>query len=132
MAKLQQTPESVLRSLMAEYQLNPYSMAKSIKLSYSAVRQIITGKTKITVPTAMRLGKFFGKTPEFWLDLQQNAELQIGLSDKKLANIVKNIAKVQKPSAAAKTGKKPVKKAGAAPKRKAAGKKTGARSKKGK
>jgi addiction module HigA family antidote len=125
MAKSQQTPESVLMSLMAEYQLNPYSMAKSIKLSYSAVRQIITGKTKITVSSAMRLGKFFGKTPEFWLDLQQSADMQIGLNDKKLANVIKNISKVQKPVAGATAGTKKA----ASSRRKATGKKSGAKRK---
>jgi len=128
MPKSSQTPGSVLLSLMADYQLNPYSLAKNIKLSYSAVRQIISGKTKVTVPTAMRLAKFFGQTSTYWLDLQQNTDLRLAQEDKKLAKVIKGIDKVKKPTAQAKAkakakakpGRKPAGKRKAAPRAKSA------------
>ena len=76
MPKAQETPSTVLNSLMEEYQLNPFSMSKQIGLSTSSVRNIVTGKLGITAPTALRLSKFFGQTPPFWLDLQLQADMQ--------------------------------------------------------
>lgn len=104
MSKSLKSPSSVLLSLIEKYQLNPYALSKEIHLSYSAVRQIISGESKITAQTAFRLAKFFGQTPAFWLDLQKDADIQEAEKDKKLSAVLKNIAKV-KISA---PGKKPV------------------------
>jgi len=81
MPKQPQTPASVLKSFMDEYQLNPFSLSKKIGLSPSAVRQIVTGKSGITIPTALRLAKLFGQCPSFWLDLQLQADMQAAAND---------------------------------------------------
>ena len=102
MPKTQQTPSSVLLSLLEEYQLTPFSLSKKISLSYSAVRQLVIGKVKVTVSTALRLAKFFGQTPEYWLDLQQSAELDEAQKDKELMEIIKGITRAKKPASEAK------------------------------
>ena len=98
MPKTATTPGSVLISLMDEYQLNPFSLSKAISLSPSAVRLMVIGKSKITVPTALRLGKFFGQTPTFWLDLQREADIKEAAKDAKLSAILKGISKAKKPT----------------------------------
>ena len=125
MPKTNQTPSSVLLSLMKEYQQNPFSLSKEIHLSPSSVRQLVAGKAKVTVPTALRLAKHYGKTPGFWLDLQRDAELSEAQKDSKLMAIIKGISKAKKPApkakapvkakAKAKTGKKAVKASGSKP-----------------
>ena len=129
MPKTAKTPASVLNALMAEYKLNVHSLSKGIGLSPSAVRLLSIGKSKITVSTALRLGKFFGKTPAFWMDLQKEADLIEAGKDKKLTATVNGIAKVKKPVAApkAKAGAKPKKKTTLRDKRKTAAKKPGAK-----
>jgi antitoxin HigA-1 len=94
-----QTPATVLQSLMDEYQLNPFSLAKAINLSNSAVRLLVIGKSKVTVPTALRLAKFFGQTPAFWLDLQREADINEASKDKELQVTLKAIPKAKKPAA---------------------------------
>jgi antitoxin HigA-1 len=94
-----QTPASVLQSLMDEYQLNPFSLAKAINLSNSAVRLLVIGKSKVTVPTALRLAKFFGQTPAFWLDIQREADISEASKDKELQDTLKAIPKAKKPAA---------------------------------
>ena len=129
MPKAPQTPGSVLKSLLDEYQLNPSSLSKLIGLSNSAVRQIVIGKSGITVPTALRLSKFFGQSPAFWLDLQLQADMQAAANDKELQDSLKAIPKAKKPTASSK-GKaqtKPVKKETLADKRKKAEKIPGAK-----
>ena len=120
MAKSSQTPGSVLVSLMTRYELNPYALAKEIKLSYSAVRQIVSGKSKVSVPTAFRLAKYFDTKTTYWLDLQRDADICEAEKDKKLAAVLKGISK-------AKAGARPAKKAALSDKRKRAAKVPGAK-----
>ena len=141
MAKTTKTPAEVLKSLMEEYQLNPFSLSKAIKINPTTARLLVLGKANITVPIALRLSKFFGQAPNFWLDIQLANDLIKAGNDKKLTEILKGITKVQKPTAAAKAkpvAKKP-KAAGKAAKtntlaekRKKAAKAPGARAPKGK
>jgi antitoxin HigA-1 len=121
MPKSTQTPASVLQSLMDEYQLNPFSLSKAINLSNSAVRLLVIGEAKVTVPTALRLAKFFGQTPDYWLDLQREADLNEALKNEKFQDILKEITKAKKPAAPKpETDKKPGKKQSLSDKRKKA------------
>jgi addiction module HigA family antidote len=110
MPKTTQTPVSVLQSLMDEYRLNPFSLSKAIGLSSSAVRQIVNGKAKVSVATALRLAKYFGQTPVFWLDLQREADLSGAGKDKELQAALAGISKAKKPDLKAKAPAKPAKK----------------------
>jgi len=129
MPKTTQTPESVLKSLIEEYQLNPFSLSKAIKLSPSAVRQLVTGKSKISVPTAFRLAKFFDNPPAYWLDLQRETDLNDAAKDKELQDVLKSIVKAKKPedSAKPKASAKGAKKTSLSDKRKKAAKEPGAK-----
>jgi len=98
MPKTQQTPAAILTSLMEEYQENPFSLSKKIGLSVSSVRNIVIGKSAVSVPTALRLSKFFGQCPSFWLDLQLQADMQKASSDKELQAALKSIPKAKKPA----------------------------------
>ena len=98
MAKLNQTAAAVLKSLMNEYQLSNMALSRQIKLSPSMVNQLVSGQSKLTVPVVLRLAKFFGKDPSFWLDLQRKTLLAEAESDKKLQAILKGISKVKKPA----------------------------------
>jgi len=127
-----QTPATVLQTLMEEYQLNTFSLSKSIHLSNSAVRLLVIGKAKITVSTALRFAKFFGQTPAYWLDLQREADLNEASKDKELQELLKKITKPKKPAAPKpETSKKPGKKQTLSDKRKKAAKIPGARTAKG-
>ena len=108
MPKSAQTPASVLKSLMDEYQLNPFSLSKAISLSSSGVRQLVTGKSKLSVSTALRLARFFGQTPDYWLDLQREADLNEAKRDEELQSVLKGISKAKKPKpeTKARAGKK--------------------------
>jgi addiction module HigA family antidote len=104
-------PGAVLKSKLDEFQLNPTKLAKEIKLSQSAVRQIAIGKTKITVAVALRLAKYFGTTADYWLDIQKAYDIAEAAEDSKLKAILQTINKVKKPATAPKPA--PVKKAAA-------------------
>src|SRR2546423_1761236 len=56
--------------------ITPYRLAKDIGVPQTRVSQIIRGKRPITLDTAVRLGRYFGTTPEFWLNLQTHYDLE--------------------------------------------------------
>jgi addiction module HigA family antidote len=103
MPKTIQTPGTVLKSLLDEYQLTPAKLAQAIGLSTSAVYQISVGKTGISAPAALRFAKYFGQTPAYWLDLQNAADLAEAAKDAKLTTAIKAIVKGKKPTKAAST-----------------------------
>jgi addiction module HigA family antidote len=105
--KLSQSPAAVLKSLLDEYQLSAAKLGAEIKLSQSAVYQISIGKTRVTASVAVRLAKYFGKTPEYWLNLQNTADLAGAANDKALTAIVKAIPKAKKPALVKKSAKVP-------------------------
>jgi len=122
MRKSSKTPSSVLVSLMEKYGLNPYTLAKEIGLSYSAVRMIALGNIKISAPTSLRLAEYFGNTPDFWLSLQQEADLAEAAKDRNLQSALKKINRAVKKPAKHKAAVKPRKKRTLSDKRKAAAK----------
>jgi addiction module HigA family antidote len=94
-----QTPGAALKVLMTDYQVSPNMLAKAISLSPSGVRQIASGQTRITVPVALRLAKYFGPTPDYWINLQTLKDLADAAKDPELTAILKAISKVKKPAA---------------------------------
>jgi addiction module HigA family antidote len=132
MAKKLQAPGAYLTQLLDKYNLNPFKLSKEIKLSQSAVRLITIGKTKISVPVAMRLSKYFSTNPEFWLQMQMKWDIAEASKDKSLTKIVKSITKVKKSTGAGKkpAAKKPAAKKTTGKKKTVAAKKPGAAKKK--
>ena len=51
-------------------------LAKGLRLPQTAVSEILSGKRSITAHTALRLSRFFGTTPQFWLNLQASYDLE--------------------------------------------------------
>jgi addiction module HigA family antidote len=88
--------------MLDKYKLNPFKLSKDIKLSQSAVRLISLGKTRISVPVALRLAKYFNTNPEYWLVLQMRYEIAEAQKDKALMDIVRGIPDVKKAAAAEK------------------------------
>ncbi len=68
--------------ILREEFLNPLGMsanklAQSIKVPAGRITQILNGQRAITADTALRLSRFFGTTPELWINLQSHYELQL-------------------------------------------------------
>ena len=108
MAKTAKTPASVLQSLLDEYRITAFSLAKSTHLNYQTVRNILKGKAKLTVPAALKLGKFFGQSPSYWLDIQNGSEIDKLSQDKKFSSMLQSIQKAQKPTGKTKPAEKTV------------------------
>jgi addiction module HigA family antidote len=56
--------------------LTKTALARLIDVPPGRISEIIAGKRSITADTALRLGKFLGTEPEFWMNLPKNYELR--------------------------------------------------------
>ena len=66
--------------VLAELYLKPLGMsalalAKRLNVPRTRIERLVKGETSLTVDTAMRLARFFGNTPEFWINLQRAYDL---------------------------------------------------------
>lgn len=50
-------------------------LANAIHVPYQRINELVNKKRGVTPSTALRLGKFFGVSPDFWLNLQMRSEL---------------------------------------------------------
>jgi addiction module HigA family antidote len=72
------TPGEMLKEeFLAEYDLSQNQLAKAIGISPNRIAEIVNNRRRITADTALRLGLYFGNSPEFWLNLQTHYDLKI-------------------------------------------------------
>ena len=74
--------------------LTQRQLANSIHVPYQRINEIVNGRRGVTVSTALRLSKFFGLSPDFWLNLQLRWDLyfaqQVEADELNLINPVSN------------------------------------------
>ena len=72
------TPGDVLlEEFLQPMGISQIQLAKDLNVPANRISQIIHGKREITADTALRLGKYFGIEPEFWLNLQVRYNMKI-------------------------------------------------------
>jgi len=75
--------------------LSQYRLAKEISVPPRRINEIVHKTRSISADTALRLGKFFGNSPKFWLNLQSHYDLEKQAD--KLENILKEKIKTFQP-----------------------------------
>jgi antitoxin HigA-1 len=71
-------PGEILRDeFLTPMGISVYELAHAIKVPRSRANDIVRGRRAITTDTAMRLGRYFGMTPEFWINLQARYDLDV-------------------------------------------------------
>ena len=75
-------PGEVLREeFMVPLGLSAYRLAEECHIPRTRIERIAREETGITADTALRLAKFFGTTPEFWLTLQSRFEVETTMAE---------------------------------------------------
>ena len=69
-------PGEILRDELEEIGITGTELSRRLKVPENRIPQIVAGKRSITADTALRLGKWFGTSPAFWLNLQKSYELR--------------------------------------------------------
>ena len=67
--------DMLLEEFLKPMGLTQRELADSIRVPYQRVNEIINGRRGISPSTALRLSKFFGVSPDFWLNLQLRWDL---------------------------------------------------------
>ena len=57
--------------------ISPYKLAKDIGVDPPRTYSLVRGKRAISADTALRLGRYFGTSAEFWLNLQSHYDLEV-------------------------------------------------------
>ena len=85
-------PGEVLREEFLEpMKLTPYSVAAKLGVPRTRIERLAREETPVTADTALRLGKFFGTTPAFWMNIQAQFDLEMAED-----NIAPQIKKIEK------------------------------------
>ena len=67
--------EMLLEEFLKPMGLTQSELAVAIRVPYQRVNEIINGRRGITPSTALRLAKFFGVSPDFWMNIQLRWDL---------------------------------------------------------
>lgn len=68
--------EILLEEFMKPMGISAYRLAKDIHVPVSRIQAILADKRKITVDTSLRLGKYFGVSDRYFLNLQDNIDIR--------------------------------------------------------
>ena len=85
-------PGEHLAEELRELGMSAAELARQIDVPVNRVTGIINGQRSVTADTALRLGHWFGTSPEFWLNLQTLYELR--LARKELGDRVKKLPRL--------------------------------------
>ena len=69
-------PGEILRDELEALSLSANALAKELDVPVNRITAILNGQRGVTANTALRLARYFGTTPQVWLDLQKTYELR--------------------------------------------------------
>jgi addiction module HigA family antidote len=69
-------PGAILRDWMEDFGLSANALARALRVPPNRITGILRGERSITAETALRLGRYFGTSARFWLNLQSAFDLQ--------------------------------------------------------
>ena len=70
-------PGELLRDELGEIGISLNELARALRVPMNRISAIVNGKRSITADTAMRLARYFGTSPQYWLNLQSTYDLEI-------------------------------------------------------
>lgn len=84
--------EVLMEEFLNPFKISQYRVANDIGVAPRRINEIVHGSRSITADTALRLGKYFNVSPQFWLNLQSHYDLEI--EQEELTDVLKNKVKV--------------------------------------
>ena len=84
--------EILMEEFLTPLNITQYRLSKDIGVAPRRINEIVHEERAITADTALRLGKYFGVSPQFWLNLQSRYELETRAEE--LSHILKYKVKI--------------------------------------
>ncbi len=78
--KLIHPGEILMKEFLLPFNITQYRLAKDIGVAPRRINEIVHGMRAVTANTALRLSKYFGTSPQFWLNLQSHYDLEMEAS----------------------------------------------------
>ena len=75
--------EMLLEEFLNPMELTQRELADAIHVPYQRINDIVNGRRGITPSTALRLGKFFNISPDFWMNLQLRWDMYFAQQEEK-------------------------------------------------
>ncbi|MGX5801639.1 HigA family addiction module antitoxin [Bradyrhizobium sp. Arg314] len=69
--------ETLREEYLVPLGLKPYTLAKKLHVPRTRIERLVSETTPVTPDTALRLAKFFGTTPRFWMNMQASYDLAV-------------------------------------------------------
>jgi antitoxin HigA-1 len=69
--------EILMEEFLKPMKISQYRLAKDTSVPPRRINEIVKGIRAISADTALRLGRFFKNTPEFWINLQSHYDLEV-------------------------------------------------------
>ena len=69
--------EILLLEFLEPLQISQYRLAKDVSVPPRRINEIVKGTRAITANTALRLGRYFGTSERFWMNLQTHYDLEL-------------------------------------------------------
>ena len=69
--------EILLEEFLKPMGISQYRMAKDVNVDPRRINEIVHGQRSISADTAMRFGRYFGMSAQFWLNLQAHYDLEM-------------------------------------------------------
>ena len=70
-------PGEILQDELRELGISAAELARNINVPTNRITNILKGRRAVSADTALRLGRWFGMSAEFWLNLQKQYELRL-------------------------------------------------------
>jgi addiction module HigA family antidote len=71
-------PGEILREeFLGPLAMSPYALAAVLRVPRTRVERLVREETAVTPDTTLRLGRYFGTTPEFWLGIQARYDVEM-------------------------------------------------------
>ena len=96
-------PGEHLAEELQELGITAAELSRQIDVPVNRITGIINGQRGITADTALRLGHWFGTSPQFWMNLQQQYELR--LAEKEVGAKIASLPRRSRPQSTRKLGK---------------------------
>lgn len=83
-------PGAYLKELLDELGISQYRVAKDLGVPAMRINHVANGRRPITAELALRLGRYFGQNPRYWLNLQARYHMDLA-EDALLAEISREV-----------------------------------------
>ena len=74
--ELSKIGDILVEEFLKPLEITPYRLAKDLGVSTSSILDLVHNRRKVSVEMSLRLSKYFGNSPKFWLNMQNELDLR--------------------------------------------------------